>query len=60
MASIVQIKRSSGSNAANTSILAEGELAYSQDRTGNGANAILYIESVDSGANPVIHKIGGK
>ena len=60
MASIVQIKRSSGSNAANTSILAEGELAYSQDRTGNGANAILYIESVDSGANPVIHKVGGK
>jgi hypothetical protein len=60
MASIVQIKRSSGSNAANTSILAEGELAYSQDRSGNGANAILYIESVDSGANPVIHKVGGK
>ena len=60
MASIVQIKRSSSGNAANTSILAEGELAYSQDRSGNGANAILYIESVDSGANPVIHKVGGK
>ena len=60
MATIVQIKRSSSGNAPNTTALAEAELAYSQDRSGNGANAILYIESVDSGASPVIHKVGGK
>lgn len=60
MATIIQIKRSSAALAPNTDALAEAELAYSQDQSGNGANAILYIESVDSGANPVIHRIGGK
>ena len=60
MASIVQIKRSTSGNAPNTTILAEAELAYSQDKTNDGANAILYIESVDSGSNQVIHKVGGK
>lgn len=60
MASIVQLKRSSSGNAPNTTILAEAELAYAQDRSNDGANAILYIESVDSGSNQVIHKVGGK
>jgi len=60
MSTIIQIKRSSSGLAPNTSVLVEAELAYSQDASQNGANAILYIESVDSGANPVIHKIGGK
>jgi hypothetical protein len=60
MATIIQLKRSTSGNAPNTTILAEAELAYSQDRSGDGANAILYIESIDSGASPVIHKVGGK
>lgn len=60
MATIIQIKRSANATAPSTSSLAEGELAYSYDSAGNGANAILYIEAVDSGASPVIHKLGGK
>lgn len=60
MATIIQLKRSSSGNAPNTAILAEAELAYSQDRSADGANAILYIESIDSGSNPVVHKVGGK
>lgn len=60
MSTVIQIKRSSSGLAPNTTVLAEAELAYSQDASQNGANAILYIESVDSGASPVIHKIGGK
>lgn len=60
MSTVIQIKRSSSGLAPNTSVLAEAELAYSQDASQNGANAILYIESIDSGASPVIHKIGGK
>ena len=60
MATIIQIKRSSGGGAPTTGTLAEAELAYSQDRSNDGANAILYIESLDSGSNPVIHKLGGK
>lgn len=59
MATIIQIKRSSGAAAPVDATLVEGELAYSQDAITNGANAILYIESVESGAN-VIHRIGGK
>jgi hypothetical protein len=60
MSTIIQIKRSTSGNAPNTSALAEAELAYSQDKTNDGANAILYIESVNNADNPVIHKIGGK
>ena len=58
---VIQIKRSTGSAAPTTSDLAEGELAYSEDRSGNGAGAILYIESVQSdGTTAVIDKVGGK
>jgi hypothetical protein len=60
MSTVIQIKRSSSGLAPNTTILAEGELAYSQDSTNNGSNAILYIEAVDNASNPVIHKLGGK
>lgn len=61
MATRIQIKRSSGATAPTTAQLLEGELAYSQDRTGNGAGAILYIESVASdGSTAVIDKVGGK
>ena len=58
---VIQIKRSTGSSAPTTNDLVEGELAYSEDRTGNGAGAILYIESVASdGTTAVVDKIGGK
>jgi hypothetical protein len=61
MSTVIQIKRSTGASAPTTSILAEGELAYSQDRTNNGAGAVLYIESVASdGTTQVVDKIGGK
>lgn len=60
MATVIQIKRSANATAPSTINLAEGELAYSYDSAGNGANAILYIEALDSGASPVIHKLGGK
>ena len=60
MSTIIQIKRSANVAAPTTSDLVEAELAYSQDASNNGAGAKLYIESVDSGSNPVIHAIGGK
>ena len=60
MSTVIQIKRSSSGNAPDTTILQEGELAYSYDQTNNGANAILYIEVLNSGSAEVIHKIGGK
>lgn len=60
MSTIIQIKRSAGSTAPNTTQLLEGELAYAEDASNDGANAVLYIESVDSGSSAVIHKIGGK
>jgi hypothetical protein len=61
MATVIQIKRSSGSTAPTTAALAEGELAYAQDQSGSGASAKLYIESLGSdGSTPEIHAIGGK
>tara|TARA_B100000287_G_scaffold174386_1_gene164496 strand:+ start:2403 stop:4043 length:1641 start_codon:yes stop_codon:yes gene_type:complete len=61
MATVIQIKRSTGSSAPATSNLAEGELAYVQDRANSGAGAKLYIESVDSdNSTQLIHAIGGK
>lgn len=58
---VIQIKRSTGVAAPTTGDLAEGELAYSEDRSANGAGAVLYIESVASdGTTAVIDKIGGK
>lgn len=61
MATVIQIKRSTGATAPTTSQLAEGELAYAEDRTNNGKGAILYIESVQSdGTTPIIDKVGGK
>jgi hypothetical protein len=61
MSTVIQIKRSTGVAAPTTTELAEGELAYSQDRSNSGAGAILYIESVGSdGTTQVIDKIGGK
>ena len=41
MATVIQIKRSSGVTAPTTGVLEEGELAYSEDRSNTGAGAIL-------------------
>ena len=59
MSTIIQIKRSSGSTAPTAAALLEGEMAYAQDASGNGAGAKLYIESVE-GASAVVHAVGGK
>ncbi|NBO69839.1 hypothetical protein EBV26_05045 [bacterium] len=59
MSTIIQIKRSSGSSAPTTSDLLEGEMAYAQDASGNGAGAKLYIESIE-GSSAAIHAVGGK
>ena len=61
MATVIQIKRSTGVSAPAISDLSEGELAYVQDRSNSGAGAKLYIESVDSdNSTPLIQAIGGK
>ena len=60
MATTIQIKRSTGSAAPATGDLVEAELAYSEDRSGSGAAAKLYISSIDSGGSEVIQEIGGK
>lgn len=61
MATVIQIKRSTGVSAPAVSDLSEGELAYVQDRSNSGAGAKLYIESVDSdNSTPLIQAIGGK
>jgi hypothetical protein len=59
MSTIIQIKRSSGATAPTTSDLLEGEMAYAQDASGNGANAVLYIESMEGGS-ATIQAVGGK
>lgn len=60
MSTVIQIKRSTGVSAPTTSDLAQGELAYSMDASNSGSGAILYVESQNSGGNPVIQKLGGK
>jgi len=60
MATTIQIKRSANVAAPLVGDLLQGELAYSQDASNSGAGAKLYIESLDSGSNPVIQAIGGK
>ena len=56
----IQIKRSPNVTAATTTDLLEGELAYSYDKSNDGAGAKLYIEVQDNAGNPYIHTIGGK
>lgn len=60
MATVIQIKRSSGASAPTTSDLVAGEMAYAQDASNDGSSAKLYMESIDSGGSAVIHAIGGK
>ena len=43
MATVIQIKRSTSASAPVIANLAEGELAYVQDRSGDGASAKLFI-----------------
>ena len=59
MSTIIQIKRSSGATAPTTGDLLEGEMAYAQDASGSGANAVLYIESLE-GETATIQAVGGK
>lgn len=60
MASILKIKRSTGSSAPGQ--LAQAELAYSWDQAGSYANGKLWIGTGDetAGAAANIHVIGGK
>lgn len=60
MATTIQIKRSANVTAPATTDLLEGELAYSYDKSNDGANAKLYIEVLDQFSSEVIHAIGGK
>lgn len=60
MASVIQIKRSANVTAPTTSDITEGELAYSEDKSNNGAGARLYIGSLNSGGSAVVDTIGGK
>jgi len=41
MATVIQIKRSTAATAPTTSALAEAEMAYAQDKSNDGASAIL-------------------
>tara|TARA_R110002153_G_scaffold234572_2_gene387951 strand:- start:3118 stop:4785 length:1668 start_codon:yes stop_codon:yes gene_type:complete len=58
MATVIQIKRSSSAAAPSLAQLSEGEMAYAQDATNDGASAKLYIESADQNG-AVVHAVGG-
>lgn len=60
MPTAIQIKRGTGDGAPAASDLIEGELAYAQDRSNNGASAKLYISSINSSSAEVIEIVGGK
>ena len=60
MATVIQIKRNSGTTAPGTSDLVIGEMAYAYDGSNDGASAKLYIEAVNSSSAADIHIIGGK
>ena len=60
MAQTIKLKRGTGSAAPAASDLVEGELAYAEDRSNNGASAKLYISSINSSSAEVIQTVGGK
>jgi len=60
MSTIIQIKRSANVTAPTTSDLLIGELAYSYDKSNDGAGAKLYIEALNSSDSEVVHAVGGK
>ena len=47
MSTTIQIKRSTGSAAPGASDLVEGELAYAEDRYGDGGYGMLFISYID-------------
>ena len=60
MATVIQIKRSTGSAAPVDANLAAGEMAYAQDKSNDGASAKLYIESINNDDSVAVHAVGGK
>lgn len=60
MATVIQIKRSTGASAPIDANLAAGEMAYVQDKSNDGASAKLYIESINNDDSVAIHAVGGK
>ena len=60
MATVIQIKRSTGASAPVDANLAAGEMAYAQDKSNDGASAKLYIESVNNDDSVAVHAVGGK
>ena len=46
MATVIQIKRSTGVSAPTVSDLQQGELAYSMDASNSGSGAILYLSLI--------------
>lgn len=60
MATVIQIKRSTGATAPVDANLAAGEMAYVQDKSNDGASAKLYIESINNDDSVAIHAVGGK
>ena len=60
MATVIQIKRSTGSAAPIDSNLSAGEMAYAQDKSNDGASAKLYIESINNDDSVAVHAVGGK
>ena len=60
MATVIQIKRSTGSAAPIDSNLSAGEMAYAQDKSNDGASAKLYIESINNDNSVAVHAVGGK
>ena len=59
-ATVIQIKRTTGVSASQYRIYQKSRELHVQDRSNDGASSKLFIESVDSSSNPVIHEIGGK
>jgi len=60
MATLIQIKRGTGTAGPSPDLARESELAYAQDTTNDGTGAKLYIQSIDSAGLADVHAVGGK
>lgn len=60
MATLIQIKRGTGTSGPSPDLARESELAYAQDTTNDGTGAKLYIQSIDSAGLADVHAVGGK
>ena len=60
MATLIQIKRGTGTTGPLADITKGGELAYAQDTGSDGTGAKLFIQAVDSTNTPQVHEVGGK